>query len=168
MRNFIIVVLIGVLVAILGCGRDQSPQSSDHVAQTPQDMHDDHAPHAEAPVLQPGQRWPTDEPLRQSMLKIRAATEQAAIAYENRRMTASGANELAAVVDENVKYMIANCKLAPEPDAALHALIGRMLTAAATLQKEPASESGVPQLLAALREYQSTFDHAGWAPLQAH
>lgn len=168
MRNVTAAILTGALLAVVGCDRGQPPQSADHAAQSQHDVHDEHAAHPAAPTLQPGQRWPTDEPLRTAMLKIRTATEKAATAYDNRQMTASGAAELAAAVDENVKYMIANCKLAPEPDAALHALIGRMLAAAAALQKEPASEAGVPQLFAVLRDYQTTFEHAGWTPLQPH
>jgi hypothetical protein len=58
--------------------------------------------------------------------------------------------------------MIQNCKLEPEPDAALHVLIGRMLTASEAMKKDPASRAGWPELMAILHDYGAAFDHPGW------
>jgi len=102
-----------------------------------------------------------------AMLNIRAAVERGARAYEQKQLTPSDAQALATTVEENITYMITHCKLEPKPDAALHALIGRMLSAAAALKRDPSSDAGVPQLRAVLHDYQSTFDHPGWQILDA-
>jgi hypothetical protein len=61
--------------------------------------------------------------------------------------------------------MIANCRLEPQPDAALHVLIGRMLGAAEALRENPAAPGGMPELVAVVRAYGASFDHPGWQPL---
>jgi hypothetical protein len=61
--------------------------------------------------------------------------------------------------------MVENCKLEPEPDAALHVLIGRLLSAAGAVREDPGSPDGVPQLVAVLHDYGATFDHPGWSQL---
>lgn len=155
-----------MLALVTGCGHDESQHGEAHTADAAHDMHDEHAAHVAIPQLEPGQRWPTDEPLREAMLRIRAAVETSAQESDKGRLPANAAHALANAVDENVKFMIANCKLAPEPDAALHVLIGRMLNAAAALHKNPDAADGVPQLRAVLHDYSMTFDHAGWDATQ--
>ncbi len=86
-------------------------------------------------------------------------------AFHQSRLQAADADALATAVESNIDYMFANCKLAPGPDAALHGLIGRMLEASARLRADPASADGLPQLVAAVNEYQVTFDHQGMQPL---
>lgn len=133
-----------------------------HAAPASHDVHADHGP---APVLTEGQLWPTDEPLRTAMTRIREAVER----IDRHQLQAADANRLATAVEQDIAYMVANCRLEPEPDAALHALIGRMMNAAAMLRKDPMSDAGMPQLMVVLHEYQATFDHPGWtAPGQAH
>ena len=124
--------------------------------------HDAHAAHGAPPVLPEGQRWATDEPLRAAMTRIREAVERSAPAHGARQLQAAGAGALATAVEQDIAYMVANCRLEPEPDAALHALIGRMANAAAMLKEDPLSDAGLPELVAVLHEYQATFDHPGW------
>jgi hypothetical protein len=103
------------------------------------------------------------------MTRIRSAVEQDRPAYERGTLQAEAAGALAAAVEADVRYMVENCKLEPEPDAALHALIGRMLSAAGAVRGDPGSPDGVPQLVAVLHDYGATFDHPGWTPLpEAH
>lgn len=140
----------------------KAPALSSHETHADQEVHDEHAAHMAAPTLESGQLWATDEPLRAAMQRIRAAVDQAGSAQEKKQFTLKEAQSLAATVEENIAYMVANCKLEAKPDAALHVLIGRMLSAAASLKKESASD-GVSQLRAVLHDYQSTFDHPGWS-----
>ena len=130
--------------------------------------HDAHAEHGPAPVLAEGQRWATDEPLRAAMTRIREAVERNAPAYDQQQLQVADAETLATAVEQDITYMVANCRLEPEPDAALHTLIRRMMSAAAALRKDPMSHEGMPQLMAVLHEYQATFEHPEWtAPRQA-
>ena len=170
---------IALALGLSACSREsptQEPAASSvdaaHEAQASHDAHDPNAAHADhaqaSTVLPDGQKWPSDEPLRTAMSRIRAAVEPHATSHEPRQLTASEAGALATLVEENVAYMVANCKLDPRADAALHIVIGRMLNAAASLKKDPASPSGLPQLVGALQEYGTTFEHAGWTALTSH
>lgn len=167
------------LAVLSGCGEaGQGPEQGSPQASA-QDMHDAHASatgagedmhhehagetHA-APVLPEGERWPTDLPLRTAMERIRTAVEANEAAYSSGTLAQGDAAELAAQVESNVQYMIANCKLPPEPDAALHVLIGRMMSASSALKADPAAENGLPQLVSVLRDYEATFDHTGDQP----
>jgi hypothetical protein len=124
--------------------------------------HHAHAAHGAAPELAEGQRWATDAPLREAMLRIRDGVAASAPAFHASALSADAARALAAAVEADVQFMIANCRLEPEPDAALHALIGRMLGAAEALRAGPLSADGLPRLEAALNDYGSAFDHPGW------
>jgi hypothetical protein len=161
-------VLTFVLTA--ACSRTEAPDAnvspeSAHIVAT-HDQHAEHAEHAwhtaQTPALPQGPRWSTDEPLRTAMERIRTAVEHVAPAFDAKQIQPADAQALAAVVEDSVSYMVANCKLEPQADAALHMLIGRMLNAATSLKRDPAAQTGVPQLLAALHDYQSTFDHPDW------
>ena len=174
--------LAAVALALLatGCNRNDErvAESTAPAAASKSDAHDQHAvpashdahaEHGPAPVLAEGHRWATDEPLRAAMSRIREAVERNAPAYDHQQLQAANAETLATAVEQDITYMVANCKLEPEPDAALHAFIGRMMNAAAALRKDPMSDAGMPQLVAVLHEYQASFDHPGWAALdQAH
>jgi len=129
--------------------------------------HHAHEMHGTAPEIVEGQQWETDAPLREAMLRIRDAVSARTAAYHSGTLSAAEANALAAAVEADVQFMIAHCQLTPKPDAALHALIGRMLAAAAALRLDPESANGLPQLEAVLRDYGVTFDHPGWEPLEA-
>ena len=175
-------VLAAVALALLaiGCNRsDEGVAESTAPAATSKSeahdqhegtaSHDGHAEHGPAPILAEGERWATDEPLRAAMTRIREAVERNASAYDQQQLQAADAEALATAVERDIQYMVANCRLEPEPDAALHALIGRMMNAAAALRKNPMSDAGLPQLVAVVHEYQATFAHPGWAaPGQAH
>ena len=124
-----------------------------------------HTDHVAAPVPPAGQLWATDVPLRSAMTRIRSAVEQNRSAYERGVLQAESAAALAAAVEADVRYMVENCRLEPEPDAALHALIGRLLSAAGAVREDPGSPDGVPQLAAVLHDYGATFDHPGWSQL---
>jgi hypothetical protein len=149
-----------------GCSRRETPDdpASAKASQAPVD-HAAHVPPAEhdlAPSTT-GSPWPTDEPLRSAMSRIRAAVvEQTSTADAGGAPDAAAAHALAATIEKEVAYIVANCKLPPAADTALHALIGRMMSASAALTADPTSTAGVRQLEAVLRDYGATFDHPGW------
>jgi hypothetical protein len=165
-------VAAAVVSALFGTGCDsaQGPEAAAPAAGETADRgsaaeQHGHASHAAAPVLPAGQLWATDVPLRSAMTRIRSAVEQNQAAYERGSLQAESAAALAAAVEADVRYMVESCKLEPEPDAALHALIGRLLSAAGAVREDPSSPDGVPQLAAVLHDYGATFDHPGWSQL---
>jgi hypothetical protein len=101
--------------------------------------------------------------LRAAMTRLQAAIDRALPASQNGALGAADAQALAQTVEREAAFMIENCRLPPQPDAALHVLIGRMLSAAAGLKKSPADAEAVPGLARVLQEYGETFDHPGWA-----
>ena len=165
MKLLLACVSLALVLFSQGCSRSEAPSKS--APATGHESHDMHAEDAAPPMPPDGRLWPTDEPLRSAMTRIRAAIEQTAPAYERKELRAADAEKLAVTVEEGVAYMVANCKLSPEADAALHVLIGRMMSAAAALRSDPASDAGMPQLLAVLHDYQAAFEHPGWPPLHA-
>jgi hypothetical protein len=161
-------------LAMAGCaGNDtaapsaqsSAPQATELPATTeagsPADAHAHGDDHGALPVLADGQRWETDEPLRTAMSGIREDVAKNLPAYHESRLQPADAEALAAAVEGNVNYMIANCQLEPEPDAVLHVMIGRMMGAIAAMRADPASAEGMPQLVSVVNDYQATFDHAG-------
>jgi hypothetical protein len=160
MAKFLLALAAATCVA--GCSRESDATPAGAPLE---DAHDAHgAERATAAARPDGQRWPTDEPLRAGMARIQLAVEQAAA--EGKPLPRESATRLAGVVEENVAYIVKNCRLPPEPDAALHGLIGRLMTAAGQLKGDTvASEAGVGELVAILRDYRSTFDDPGTVPV---
>lgn len=67
---------------------------------------------------------------------------------------------LARAIEENVGHIIEHCELPPKADAALHVVIGRMLTAANQLKTDASPDAAVAQLRSALHDYRDAFDHS--------
>lgn len=105
----------------------------------------------------PAQRFATDAPLRAGMLGIRAAVEGLGH-YEMGHMGPEQAATLAAQVQANVRDIIANCKLPPEADAALHLVIVPLMTNAAALEADPKKLEVIAPMRAALADYVRQFD----------
>lgn len=133
-------------------------------AGDPPSSHDHHAP-AGALQLDHGRRWATTPPLRQGMNGIRKAVVGAVPAHAPRALTAVEARQLADAIRLQVDYLVANCVLAPEADAALHVLLGQMLEGAQALRRNPADEAALQRILAALENYPAYFDDKGWRRL---
>lgn len=115
--------------------------------------HTDHAQPAKhgSMMLNNGQRWATDGSLRTGMQRIHDALQQAS-------------PELAQTTREQVAYLIDNCKLQPQADAALHGVIAQLLAGADALEKNPAGTKGTEIIRHALQQYPEYFDHPGWQP----
>lgn len=112
--------------------------------------------------LNQGNKWQTDAALRQGMQNIYDSVMNAANAFHHASLTQSEAKKLAAQINGQVEYLVANCQLEPQADAVLHVLIGELLTGAEELSKEPLSNQGLPQIVKVLQRYPDYFDHPGW------
>ncbi|MBS0438051.1 MAG: DnrO protein [Proteobacteria bacterium] len=125
--------------------------------------HTEHAAHAQSAqaTLPTGQRWATDAPLRDGMRRIRQAVEALGHAEHGHLDSAQMAN-VAKLIDTAVQDMIANCKLKPDADAALHGLLAKFIAGAQAAR----SGQGVPAALAdmrgALARYPQLFDDPDW------
>lgn len=128
--------------------------------------HDAHAAHApgETPAQAgaPDVRWQADEPLARGMQRVRAAT-QALSHGAHGHLAAGQVKAIAVELDAAVQDMIAQCRLDPEPDAALHPLLARVLQASALLADGEFDAAAMADLEAVLARYPVLFEDEAWS-----
>ena len=123
--------------------------------------------HAAAPesqaMLEQGSKWATDAPLREGMEGIRARVAQL---RAKDRFTIADYRSLANALDGRIAGIVANCKLAPDADASLHAVIGELNRGATEMRgRWPEPARGLHRAKEALEAYQRSFDHPGFRPV---
>lgn len=125
-------------------------------------QHPQHAPAAAATHARPAQRYATDATLRAQMREIRVnvlALEHAPHGH----LTPQGAAQIADRITGHVNTIIANCRLPPESDAALHHIIGPLLADAGTLKADPGRTDAIAGMRRALDQYARQFDDPGFS-----
>jgi hypothetical protein len=114
--------------------------------------------------LDQGEKWATDQPLRQGMSGIREAMAEVTDEIHANELPPEGYDQLASAVEEQVNYMIVNCALPPDADAQLHILLEQMFEGIEGMRgADP--QGGSVQVAQALDAYGKYFDHEGWEPL---
>jgi hypothetical protein len=116
--------------------------------------------HSPAPVASkqpaPAQRFASDATLRDEMQGIRTAVE-ALGHYEMGHMGPAQAVDFATAIEDHVRTIIAKCKLPPDADAALHAIIVPLMQNAGALKKNPKNLSAIAPMRSALERYDREF-----------
>ena len=107
-------------------------------------------------------RWPTDAPLRAGMARIRASVDALQHAGHG-HLDAGQLTALASSVQREIRFIVANCRLEPRAEAALHPILGTLGEGAQAqaLQSTPPDLSRIPAMRAALRAYARQFDDPG-------
>ena len=146
--------VVGVLLCAMAASPALPAVAQEHAA------HHASPPAANAPQPGHGQRWASDATLRKGMAEIRAAV--GAVHDPHGHIEPEQAATLATRVEAQVAYLVANCKLEPQADAALHAIIARLLQGAAALKTDPTNPGAVATLRQALQDYPHQFDDPGW------
>ena len=108
-------------------------------------QHHHQAPGATQATSKPAQRWATDAPLRAGMAKIRTAVDVLQH-HEHGHMDPVQVVAVATQIQQQIAYMIANCKLEPQADAALHLIIAPLAAGAQALKSRPADLGAVPAM----------------------
>jgi hypothetical protein len=123
----------------------------------------DHAAHHAAPAAAPApastQRWTADATLRRNMRGIRTAVD-ALGHYEHGHMGPEQAVAAATKIQGHANEIIAQCKLPPDADAALHAILVPLMSGAAALKQDPKKLDVIAPMREALAQYDRQFDHA--------
>ena len=120
--------------------------------------HDHHAAAAAAPAPA-AQRHMADAPLRTHMGGIRSAV--AALEHgEHGHLDAAQVRVLASGIQEHVRGIVAECKLAPDADAVLHGIIAPLAANAEKLKEDPQATDAIAPMRAALAAYEANFDEA--------
>lgn len=131
----------------------------------PQHPHEQHAAaaatSAAAAVPVPAHRWTPDGPLKTGIRRAHTAVDQLKH-LEMGHLSAPMAVDRATEVEDAVMYMFANCKLAAEPDAALHGILVPLLGAAQALKADPQNVKALANMRTALARYPQYFNDPGW------
>lgn len=125
-----------------------------------------HAAHAgtapQAPNPDSGP-WLADAVLAASMQRIEAAVAQAAAAPGSQEAAALGR-----LLQEEVAGLIEDCRLAPDADAALHALLVPLLADAALLRAGGDTHAALSRLQGLLAQYRRDFSGSPEEVAHAH
>jgi len=153
-----LVLAIGAMAS--GCAPEHQSAADAAAAATRADAHD--AEHADAATHAAGadfvvpanhEPWTPDAPLVDGMSRVRTALADLQAHPQPATVVARAAD-----IDTAIQYMFANCKLEPEPDSALHAVLARLMIGTQALHANPADFAPVPDMQAAVANYEQLFD----------
>lgn len=127
----------------------------------------DHSHEAVGPAqltLNNGQKWATDNNLRQGMTRIRDELAADLPAIEAGKATAEQYRALAQKTDDQIAFMFQNCKLDRDADAMLHIILADIIAGADAMKGPDGNEAreGAEKIARALDNYGTYFDHPGW------
>lgn len=137
-------------------------------AATPADSHRHERDATPGLSLNHGKQWATDAPLRQGMTQIRGVVEPRLAQVHSGALDSVTYERMANAIEAQLAYIVGNCKLAPEADAVLHAIIGGIsegLQAMRAGQNNEQVKSGIARIVVALNDYGKYFAHPGWQPV---
>ena len=121
--------------------------------------HGDHAAPAaqESGAHAPAVRYASDAPLRKGMGDIRAAV--AALEHnEHGHMNQQQALATVGIIERSIGDIVANCKLEPEADHALHGVLAKLGRGIAAIKADPNDKSALVPLREAVADYSKLFD----------
>jgi hypothetical protein len=150
-------VFSAALLAAPAAGRTQAQSATPAPA-----AHAEHA-HAAAPATgnPAGRHWPTDAPLRDGMRRVRQGV-QALEHSQHGHLNAAQMANIGGLIDGAVNDMIANCKLQPDADAALHGLLAKFLVGANAARTGQGLPAALADMQDALQRYPLLFDDPTW------
>jgi hypothetical protein len=133
------------------------------------EQHEAHGPGGAVAQLQlkDGQKWQTDAALRSGMANIRAAFDADHPAIHAGKQADAQYAALATRIDQQVKSIVANCRLPAEADANLHLIVADLLQGISLMRGEDPARSrhdGAALIHGALNAYGKFFDDPGWKP----
>ncbi len=131
--------------------------------------HDHGHPGAEAPKpkLDHGKKWKSDAPLRKGMEAIKSIVVTNLPRAHAGKMSDAEFEAMGKKVDAELAEIFANCKLAPDADQVLHGVLAQIMQGSRVLRSgEGKRTAGVVQMIKALNEYGTLFEHAGWTDVK--
>lgn len=113
-------------------------------------------------ALNDGKKWQTDVPLRQGMQAIRDLIIPLTMRRTEQSINAEQAKKIALGVQEQVNFLINNCKLDAKADAVLHTLISDLLKGSELLSQQTPDAQGIAIIQEVLHTYPQYFEHQNW------
>ncbi len=114
-------------------------------------------------------RITTDAPLRQGMTTIRKVFEPYIPLIRSGQFGNGHYAAVGTAVNQQIEYIVGNCKLDPEGDRVLHELLVQLQLGADRFggkAEGTARDQGVAPIVAALNDYGRYFDHPDWQPIR--
>ena len=127
-------------------------------------QHAGHGDHAAPAAQESGAharavRYASDAPLRKGMGEIRGAV--AALDHnEHGHMNQQQALATVGIIERSIGDIVANCKLEPEADHALHGVLAKLGRGIAAIKADPNDKSALVPLREAVADYSKLFDDA--------
>jgi hypothetical protein len=118
--------------------------------------HEHAATPAKAATATRAARFATDATLRREMQGVRAAVA-AMDHYEHGHLGPDKAVILATQIEDRVRTIIANCKLPPAADAALHTIIVPLMQSAGRLRNNAGDLSALASMRKSIADYDRQF-----------
>jgi hypothetical protein len=112
-------------------------------------------------ALNQGRKWPTDASLRQGMGRIRDVMEVAMPTIYAGKADSAQFEIRAKQVNEQIAFMVQNCKLDKETDAMLHLVLAEIIVGTEAMEgknKELDRRGGAVKVMHALENYDRYFD----------
>ena len=129
--------------------------------------------HSATPAIEaaaPAVRFATDPALHDGMESIRAALVGRSGAIHTGSLASRHYRALAGSVERDVASIVANCKLAPDADHALHGILAEIGAGMAAMRGEGAESpaDGAMRVGRALNAYAERFDDPGFPQVRMH
>ncbi|MDD5384693.1 MAG: hypothetical protein PHG89_07410 [Gallionella sp.] len=115
-------------------------------------------------TLNDGKKWATDDNLRQGMSRIRDALAAELPAIHSGKATAEQYRALAQKTNDQIAFMVKNCKLEQKADAMLHLVLADIIAGADAMMTPDGNKArkGAEKVAGALDSYGTYFAHPGW------
>jgi hypothetical protein len=115
-------------------------------------------------TLDNGKKWATDDNLRLGMSRIRDALVAELPAIHSGNTTAERYRTLAQKTNDQIAFMVKNCKLEQQADAMLHLVLADIIAGSDAMMAQGGSEArkGAEKIARALENYGAYFEHSGW------
>lgn len=161
MKRITTVLLAAAIAAVLptfaaGSGSHESHGHASHGSAKP------------ALALDNGRQWATDQALRRHMGEVRAMLAVHREAILEGSLSEKDAHVLGSAIEAKVAAILTECRLDPEADRNLHAIVAQLVEAADILQgksrRVPAAK-GARHAVRAAQMYATYFSHPGWVPV---
>lgn len=119
--------------------------------------------------LNAGQKWETDAPLRQAMAAVHQSVTHILPNAHAGKATPADYDAFGHAIDQQVAYMVENCKLPAAADDQLHIVVAELMAGAEAAQGkhgENQRAAGVVQVAKAANAYGKHFSHQGWKAVE--
>jgi hypothetical protein len=116
-------------------------------------------------LLNHGEKWQTDEPMRRAMSNVRDSVAGVQHAIDQNTATPAQYDALSRQINEQLSHIITNSKLTRKAQENFYAIFLDLVDGKEMLRQSGMQRDGALKIIGALERYPEFFDHAGWRAL---